>query len=439
MSLEQRAEARSRTHAYPPGLPPIRVPGRRLVTPQMVRARAETAQMPRAIVSKGQVRAALRRVAPAIGLSHAELTLMLYLVSLTYDCDWAPGALLLVGPSNERLGHELGLSTSQIRNLLRRLAERGLIDFHDSPTQARRIRRTGRNGPIVHGYGIDLSPLAHRHASLTETWAAGEETFREVRALRAEIMSAWKALCSDAACALATVTVCDEIAAAYAAGQALIAERDVSREPAHLRGLASRMHALADTVSRCVETLFSVDTATAVATGCEPIQTTNLNPLAKATAERRSAPHAQEASSSRSSVPPRANPSGTAAVEPNQIGPIGGFPATPGFVLKIAPQFRSWVGSAKPRPEDVVEAASYVTGELGISRHAWETACNLLGRWTAAVAVAVVANRHAAGLVKSPGGYLRGMLEQHRSGELRLDRSLFGIADTLPGGRGKPS
>ncbi|MBB3175368.1 hypothetical protein FHR90_003223 [Endobacter medicaginis] len=140
-------------------------------------------------------------------------------------------------------------------------------------------------------------------------------------------------------------------------------------------------------------------------------------------------------SGSRPGGSPRAAPSDAAAAE---VGPIGGFPTTPAFLLRIAPAFRSWVTSARPGPAEIVEAAYYVAGEMGISRHAWETACGLLGRWTAAVAVAVIANRHAAGLVRSPGGYLRGMLEQHRSGGLRLDRSLFGIADTLPGSQSKP-
>ena len=436
MSLEQRAVARTQSRAHPPMPQRIRVPGRRVITAQMARARCETAAMPRAEIGKGEIAVAIRRAAPFLGLSHTETATLLYLVSLTYPCDWEPDALLLVGPSNERLAHQLGISVTQIRATLRSLAERGLVDFHDSPTQSRRIRRARAGGPIVQGYGIDLSPLAHRYGALHQAWADGEEAFREAKALRGEIMSAWKALSADAACAAEAGQTSAEILAALEAAERVIADRGMSRDPGHLRPLAAKMHELADQVSACLDVIFSVDTASAVAAGREPILTTNLTDSAKATTERRVAPHAQEVSSSRSSVSLRVAQSNADIAE---VGPIGGFPATPAFILQIAPPFRGWVTSAKPKPAEIVEAAHYVAGELGISRHAWETACGLLGRWTATVAVAVIANRHAAGLVRSPGGYLRGMLEQHRQGDLRLDRSLFGIADTLPGGRGKPS
>jgi replication initiation protein RepC len=37
----------------------------------------------------------------------------------------------------------------------------------------------------------------------------------------------------------------------------------------------------------------------------------------------------------------------------------------------------------------------------------------------------------AAGKVRSPGGLLRRMVELHQQGHLRLDRTLFGLADGL--------
>ncbi len=47
------------------------------------------------------------------------------------------------------------------------------------------------------------------------------------------------------------------------------------------------------------------------------------------------------------------------------------------------------------------------------------------------MALACNAARHARGLVQSPGGLLRRMVELHEAGTLRLDRTLLGLADEL--------
>ena len=47
------------------------------------------------------------------------------------------------------------------------------------------------------------------------------------------------------------------------------------------------------------------------------------------------------------------------------------------------------------------------------------------------LASAAICARHAAGKVASPGGLLRCMVELHGKGSLRLDRTLFGLADKL--------
>ena len=111
------------------------------------------------------------------------------------------------------------------------------------------------------------------------------------------------------------------------------------------------------------------------------------------------------------------------------------FPATPAFVLQIAPAFRDHVLSAKPAWPELVQAAFEVRAGLGISRRTWGNACEVLGRMEATVAVAAIAAKHAQGQVTSPGGYLRAFVTAHREGRLRLDRTLFGLAERLGFGR----
>ena len=66
---------------------------------------------------------------------------------------------------------------------------------------------------------------------------------------------------------------------------------------------------------------------------------------------------------------------------------------------------------------------------LGISQGARSEACGNRGRYHAAVPVAVIAEKHQAQQLQSPGGYLRGLVARDRSGRLNLDHSLFALRD----------
>jgi replication initiation protein RepC len=81
----------------------------------------------------------------------------------------------------------------------------------------------------------------------------------------------------------------------------------------------------------------------------------------------------------------------------------------------------------------VSEAAYFVRADLGISQHAYGQACAVLGRYEAATAIAAISAKHGMGLVRSPGGLLRHMVEAYLGGTLRLDRTLFGLVDKAGG------
>lgn len=111
---------------------------------------------------------------------------------------------------------------------------------------------------------------------------------------------------------------------------------------------------------------------------------------------------------------------------------LRGFVVTPGFILEIAPIFRDWTSSAWPNWDELGRAAYDIRGALGISPHAWGQAWVTLGCDAAITVLAAICARHAAGQVKSsPGGLLRAMVDRHGKGTLRLDRTLFGLADKL--------
>ena len=106
---------------------------------------------------------------------------------------------------------------------------------------------------------------------------------------------------------------------------------------------------------------------------------------------------------------------------------------TPKFVLNVSPELKPYIHAASPSWADIVEAANGLRQQLGISRPAWIDACQAMGRYQAATAVAVIAAKRET--IRSPGGYLRGMIGRAQNGELHLSNSLWGLArrDRSPG------
>jgi Replication protein C. len=63
---------------------------------------------------------------------------------------------------------------------------------------------------------------------------------------------------------------------------------------------------------------------------------------------------------------------------------------------------------------------------VGISEDAWNVANKVLGPAAAAASIALILDKSTTGEVKSPGGYLRGLVERAQVGELHLERSFYG-------------
>ena len=80
-------------------------------------------------------------------------------------------------------------------------------------------------------------------------------------------------------------------------------------------------------------------------------------------------------------------------------------------------------------PRDVITAAKGLLPELRIGGATWRYACELIGPYAAALCV-LVADRAVlrAGAIVYPAAYVRAMAKRALTGELALDRSLFGLA-----------
>ncbi|WP_161831174.1 replication initiation protein RepC [Pseudovibrio sp. POLY-S9] len=77
----------------------------------------------------------------------------------------------------------------------------------------------------------------------------------------------------------------------------------------------------------------------------------------------------------------------------------------------------------------VIQAATLAAGYLGISKPAWQEACNKLGV-SAAASLIVIAERRGSNPkapINSFGGFIRGCLTKAETGDLHLHKSVFGL------------
>lgn len=380
-------------------------------------------------LSPGQALAAFKRAATALGLG-AVRDLVDQLMAFSQPQDWQRGNRPIVWPSNAILQDRLGISERHVRRLLGRLIALGIIVPVDSP-QGRRWGRRDSSGRIVEAYGFDLSPLADRHAEFVAIAEKAEAERKARAALRRRLTIARKAVQQLAETALEhALSDRDQLEDEGTPGQirdwrawlaqAWTVSDEAIVEGAPLTALATAVSdlerrrqegetALVDALQKPVEESGSPDSGVR-------LYTTTNQPGSDSSA-----------TGNRDSGIGRNGPGDEASVKTGDALPDEPPAATPKFLVRVSPPLQNQLFTPSPTWSDVVDAADRLRHQLGISRAAWIDACHALGRYQAATAVAIIAAKRDS--IRSPGGYLRGMIARGRAGELHLLRSLHGLAE----------
>jgi len=113
---------------------------------------------------------------------------------------------------------------------------------------------------------------------------------------------------------------------------------------------------------------------------------------------------------------------------------------TPATLVELAPRLASYM-PARTNDKDwpaIVDAALFLSGEMGINRTLWSRACDVMGREYAAVAMALVSTRATEHFTSGPGGYFAGMLRKFEKNpqDLCLSRTLWKLKDETWGAQG---
>ncbi len=403
--------------------------GWRKATPGVIAANQLAKQGQDTPADKTRSIVAVKRVAAHIGLKAADLLLLDTLAAFTQPQDWGAGARPIVWPSNAFLMAQTGFSLSTLKRHARRLAELGLIAFHDSPNGKRWGRRNA-DGMIVEAYGFDLSPLGAR--------------MEEYEALATEI-SAERALCKTLR---GRITIARRSIRAHLdmlksqVAQSSVFEKCEAKFLellACLPGAGASSACLSEVVEKFRGLLAKIEKVlgTARTYSEDSTQTTKLNPTGVI-----SEPHIRitkelnpvnSNSSENEDDLANAGQQTKAAKEGGSLRNAGSTKGKTGIdlavVMQSCPEFRTWCRSLGGFVEtwgDLIKQADVLRPMVGISEHAWAEAQTRMGRPTAAAALALVFEKTHSGEVRSPGGYLRGMVEKSGAGELHLERSFYG-------------
>lgn len=425
--------------------------GWRKPTPGLVVAEKHAQAGERLSIPKSKATTAAKRVAAAIGLQAQDLLLLDTFSAFTQPQDWEQGRRPIVWASNNFLMEQTGFSLSTLRRHVRRLAELGLIWIKDSPN-GKRYGHRDEDGVIVEAYGFDLAPLAARAEEFETLYAQLKEerafcaSLRNVvtvtrRIIRAKIEKAlesglrgpWKELEEEFAVLLQGLP-----------------KRTTT--PNKLLDIVDWFKAFKDRVEQAFEAAFdwpeesdkrTSDQTPQAASNIVPIDV-NMTPtgvsddthILTTTKPHLVSSNRFEKKHAENSAPEKPKPERVERPEEvdldiewsthtNKRSSNVDIPMLMLTCPHFAEMARNLEGYIRDW-NDLHRAAGKIRGMAGISENAWNVTQQALGPAVAAAAVALTYDKYSNGEVKSPGGYLRGMVQKAQAGELHLDRSFYG-------------
>jgi len=373
--------------------------------------------------------AAFQEAEPYLGLPSHAFKLISWLVKQTMPVDWEEGSRPIAWPSARRQQEFLNLSAARVKALNRALYEAGIFVLRDNP-QGKRYGRRDPAGRIIEAFGFDLTPLAERYAEFVRLAAEARTERNRMKELRGRITMARRAI--------------------RQAGEMLEA---LGPMPEGWRQLAIDIAALtsaARRVERSEEMTLAVNSAERLKAEAEQWVRSTAQPVDISPVGLVCEPHITSTNLainlSDTVIAAGKSRGGVASDDPNPQG-VPSEPSPPSKpsaertykvhvneLCELAPRLAQHLVGAAPNWRDVVDAAgTWLRHDLGVSVSLWNEACRIMGRETAALALALVSTKPAEHFSTTPGAYFGGMVRKAEKGELRLERTLWKLRDAKYG------
>ncbi len=398
--------------------------GRQPVTAGLLAARALAANAPAlpgnnlASIDKWALFNDLRLGRDHFQVSDRDLGVLYALLTFLPAKVLAEEADLLVFPSNASLSDRAhGMAESTLRRHLAALVRAGLIWRHDSPNGKRYAARD-RSGAVVVAYGFDLRPLLSRASEILQAAEAARALAEETRRQRELLVLRLR----DAAKLIAygretNPTDWDAVDA-----------RLTPLRRALRRGLD--VTTLADLVA--VATALLDDIIGMLSSESEEMHGTDAH-------FGRHHTNSNKDSSDFEPCPEKGRAAGLESPDPETIeggssdpasadNPVSDrpLPSLPLYlIVKACPDLEPYAKGRLETWHQLVGAAGFVRGMMGISASAWEEAQHVMGPETAAIVVAAMLQRIAS--ISNPGGYLRALSAKAAIGEFSVGPMIMAL------------
>ena len=396
----------------------------------------------RVAVPKSKAFVAVKRIGAHIGLKASDMMLLDTLGAFTQAQDWEEGRRPIIWASNAYLMEQTGFSLSGLKRHARRLAEAGIIAFKDSPNGKRWGRRDA-DGVILEAYGFDLSPMSARVEEFEGLYAQLQAERELCLRLKRQITVARRMIRARIEAALSG-------ALKGPWGQLMGLFED-------LLGRLPRRHETSETLERLLAWFKALQ---------ERVEASFLNATGLDNVVENSAQTEEQMSKKTQYMNPKGVIPEPHILVTNQLNPVickssekenveNVAPIAPleervdteleewvaetrkkrgaaldlPTVMQACPEFANWarsMGGYLKDWDDLHRIVGQLRPMIGVSEHAWNIAQDRLGPQIATAALVLVFDKHCAGEVASPGGYLRGMVEKAGAGELNLERSFYG-------------
>jgi replication initiation protein RepC len=394
--------------------------GFRRLTPGLLKAdrmAEEFAGLPQGVITPGQLLAAFKAAAPYLGITPRLVHALDWLFRFTQPQDWQKDSRPIAWPHARTQQEALGLSPTQVKAINRRLIELGLISMKDSPNGKRYGHRDPK-GRITEAYGFDLAPLAIRHAEFVRLAEAGKEERRAMGRLRRRATIARKGIVQIFETATEYSFEGEEWQILAQDMTALVrALRNVERLEEMELGVASlerRQIGARERLEQLLETVNSDPKG--------PENRPHYNNYQEDIYPEQDTVIAAKMCSGGEEGPGPSHHEPGVRKQPEQGMEEG---VAPDELVRFAPKLKPYLRGPRPTWSDIVDAADYLRGDLGVSKSLWGEACGTMNRYRAAMALAIVSTKDPKHFRSTPGGYFRGMVAKDKAQELHLDRTIW--------------
>lgn len=369
--------------------------GQRPVTAALLKSVEESraqAQIPH--INKWELFRELCVAKGAYGITDRDLTVLNALLSFYQDTNLSDNNNMIVFPSNKALAERAhGMAESTLRRHIAALTASGLILRHDSPNGKRYASRDA-SGAVVRAFGFDLRPLLVKAHEITGNAAEVRAAQEHIRRLREEVTLTKR----DAIKLLAYGEAEHPSDGWQALQEQLLEAHKVSRRSLDAEGLGELLktlqNILADIGKRIAYETNNVR-------GSDNNNERHLHNSNKDSYDSELCYENSQGGAVEEKEPTEVQTDRAEHEEPN-------IPLA--IVLKACPDIVPYADTYPRNWNDLVNAAEFVRGMMGISPDAWEQAKHHMGPYHAATTLAGILQRISD--IRSPGGYLRALTDK---------------------------